>query len=149
MKNISKITVLLILFITSACTDNCVEGKKASPPGFFVNLVASGTGENLFENDTFTEAHLEITDQLGNPITYNFVEDSNILQVFPNYDKNFRTSIIVLKLNNPDTFEERELQINIIYTLDTFECFSNYAIKDIEFVNKVNQFENLIYTVEL
>ena len=67
----NRITLFLVVLTISlvSCNDECNEGEKATPASFFVEIVDETSGENVFENETYTAQQITIQD-LNDEIEY-------------------------------------------------------------------------------
>ena len=81
-----NVLIVLMVFITAfsiSCNDSCDEGNKPTPASFFVEIVEETSGENVFENTTYTAQQITIEDLDEVAIPYRFIQNSNIIQIVP------------------------------------------------------------------
>ena len=83
MKKIIGLFLTIITVSLVSCNDKCDEGNQATPASFFVEIIDETTGENVFENETYTAQQIIIQDLEEASIPYEFIENLNVIQIFP------------------------------------------------------------------
>ena len=78
----NRITLFLVILTISlvSCNDECNEGEKATPASFFVEIIDETSGENVFENETYTAQQITIQDLDEATIPFEFIHLLQMLQ---------------------------------------------------------------------
>ena len=121
-----NVLIVLMVFITAfsiSCNDSCDEGNKPTPASFFVEIVEETSGENVFENTTYTAQQITIEDLDEVAIPYRFIQNSNIIQIFPSV-VNATGNSFLIKLNNETTMQTNEINVNYDVSSSVGECFT-------------------------
>ncbi|MFM7894428.1 MAG: hypothetical protein ACKO8L_00450, partial [Flavobacterium sp.] len=102
--------IFLVVFAISlvGCNDNCDEGNQPTPASFFVEIIDETTNENIFENESYTSQQITIQDLDEATIPYEFIENLNVIQIFPPVT-NATGNSFVIKLNNETTLQMDEI----------------------------------------
>ena len=79
MKNILSLFLVVVAASLVGCNDKCDEGNQATPASFFVKIIDETTGENVFENETYTAQQIIIQDLEEASIPYEFIENLNVI----------------------------------------------------------------------
>ena len=146
-----NVLIVLMVFITAfsiSCNDSCDEGNKPTPASFFVEIVEETSGENVFENTTYTAQQITIEDLDEVAIPYRFIQNSNIIQIFPSVD-NATENSFVIKLNNETTLQMDEINVNYDVLSKKGECFTNYKIENILFPNNTSELVEAVHVVKI
>ena len=117
MKKVICLFLIVLLASFASCSDDCDEGDKATPASFFVEIVDETTGENVFENETYTMQQITIEDLDEASIPYEFIENLNVIQIFPKVSNPTGNSILI-KLNNETTLQIDESG----YVINSYAC---------------------------
>ena len=141
--------VLLIGVLFASCTDKCVEDSKPVPATFFVEMINETTGENVFENGSFVENDVEITDVIGNDVLYNFIEDINTMQLFPKTTIDANNIQIKITLNNQTTMVTKELIVKYNVASKKEECYTSYEFTNILFPNNLSELVDGVFKVKI
>ena len=147
-KIIGGLVVLIITLVNISCNDDCDEGNKPTPASFFVEIVDETTGENVFENETYTMQQITIEDLDEASIPYEFIENLNVIQIFPKVSNPTGNSILI-KLNNETTLQMDEIDVN--YDVSSFEgeCFTTFKIENILFPNNDSELVEGVFVVKI
>ena len=94
-----------------SCNDKCDEGNQATPASFFVEVVDETSGENVFENETYTAQQITIQDLDEATIPFEFIENLNVIQIFPPV-ANATGNSFLIKLNNETTMQTNRSSIS-------------------------------------
>jgi len=146
-----NVLIVLMVFITAfsiSCNDSCDEGNKPTPASFFVEIVEETSGENVFENTTYTAQQITIEDLDEVAIPYRFIQNSNIIQIFPSVD-NATENSFVIKLNNETTMQTNEINVNYDVSSSVGECFTTYKIENILFPNNTSELVEAVHVVKI
>lgn len=146
-----NVLIVLMVFITAfsiSCNDSCDEGNKPTPASFFVEIVEETSGENVFENTTYTAQQISIEDLDEVAIPYRFIQNSNIIQIFPSVD-NATENSFVIKLNNETTMQTNEINVNYDVSSSVGECFTTYKIENILFPNNTSELVEAVHVVKI
>lgn len=146
----NRITLFLLVLTISlvSCNDECNEGEKATPASFFVEIVDETTGENVFENETYTSQQITIQDIDEVAIPYEFVESSNIIQIFPSVVNPTGNSFII-KLNNETTLQMDEIDVTYDVSSSVGECFTTFKIENILFPNNTSELVESVHVIKI
>lgn len=147
-KIIGGLVVLIITLVNISCNDDCDEGNKPTPASFFVEIIDETTGENVFENGTYTMQQIAIEDLDEASIPYEFIENLNVIQIFPKVSNPTGNSIII-KLNNETTLQIDEIDVN--YDVSSFEgeCFTTFKIENILFPNNDSELVEAVHVIKI
>lgn len=146
-----NVLIVLMVFITAfsiSCNDSCDEGNKPTPASFFVEIVEETSGENVFENTTYTAQQITIEDLDEVAIPYRFIQNSNIIQIFPSV-VNATENSFVIKLNNETTMQTNEINVNYDVSSSVGECFTTYKIENILFPNNTSELVEAVHVVKI
>ena len=146
----NRITLfLLVLTISSvSCNDECNEGEKATPASFFVEIVDETSGENVFENEMYTSQQITIQDIDEVAIPYEFIENLNVIQIFPPVT-NATGNSLVIKLNNEITLQMDEIDVNYDVSSSAGECFTTFKIENILFPNNTSELVESVHVIKI
>ena len=131
MRNILGLFLIVITASLVGCSDKCDEGNQATPASFFVEIVDETSGENVFENETYTSQQITIQDIDEVAIPYEFIESSNIIQIFPSVVNPTGNSFII-KLYNETTLQMDEIDVTYDVSSKKGECFTTFKIENIQ-----------------
>ncbi|UOX32782.1 hypothetical protein LXD69_12120 [Flavobacterium sediminilitoris] len=147
MKKIFCITLISILFLS--CSDKCLEGKHPVPATFFVEIIDETTNENVFENETFAESDIKITDVIGNEVPYNFIEGINTIQLYPKTTINANNIDVKITLNNQTTMLIKE--VNLKYNVESKqeECYTSFSFTNILFPDNDSELVGGVFKVKI
>ena len=147
-KIISCLVILIITLVNISCNDECDEGNKPTPASFFVEIIDEATGENVFENETYTMQQITIEDLDEASIPYEFIENLNVIQIFPKV-VNPTGNTIFIKLNNETTLQMNEIDVN--YDVSSFEgeCFTTFKIENVLFPNNTSELVEAVHVVKI
>lgn len=148
MKKVISLFAILIITSLVSCNDDCDEGNKATPASFFVEIVEETSGENVFENETYTMQQISIEDLEETSIPYEFIESSNIIQIFPQVS-NATGNTLLIKLNNETTLQMDEINVNYDVTSTAGECFTTFKIENILFPNNTSELVESVYVIKI
>lgn len=148
MKYYIVLLSVLLTSVVSSCSSKCSDADAPEAPSLFVKLIDANSEEDVFENGTFTENHVVITDSEENDVPFSFVNESNILHIVPEY-QNITTNTIVVTLNNPDTLDERTIEITYTVQKNEQECYTLHSIVNVVIPNNESNFANSIYTIKI
>lgn len=137
------LTTLLV-----SCNDDCNEGNKPTPASFFVEIVDETTGENVFESETYTSQQITIQDLDEVSIPYEFIENLNVIQIFPSVLSPTGNSFII-KLNNEATLQMNEIDVNYDVSSSPGECFTTFKIENILFPNNPSELVEGVFVVKI
>ena len=138
---------ILSLSIVS-CNDNCEEGDKPTPASFFVEIVDETSGENVFENATYTAQQISIKDLDEVAVPFRFIENSNSIQIFPSVE-NATGNSFVIKLNNETTLQMDEIDVNYDVSSSAGECFTTFKIENILFPNNTSELVESVHVIKI
>ena len=147
-KIIVGIAFIVLALFNVSCNDSCDEGNKPTPASFFVNIVDEVTGENVFENETYTFQQITVTDLNEVAIPYKFITSANLIQVFP-LDINPTGNTLKIKLNNETTLQMDEIDVNFDVSSSAGECFTTYKIENILFPNNQSEFVEGVFVIKI
>ena len=148
MKNILSLFLIVITASLVGCNDKCDEGNQATPASFFVEIIDETTGENVFENETYTSQQITIQDIDEVAIPYEFIESSNIIQIFPSVN-NATGNSFVIKLNNETTLQMDQIDVNYDVSSIVGECFTTFKIENILFPNNDSEIVEAVFVVKI
>ena len=148
MKNILILFLSILSFSIVSCNDNCDEGDKPTPASFFVEIVDETSGENVFENATYTAQQITIQDLDEVAVPFRFIENSNSIQIFPSVENALGNSFLI-KLNNETTMQTDEINVNYDVLSSAGECFTTYKIENILFPNNTSELVDAVYVIKI
>lgn len=146
-----NVLIVLMVFITAfsiSCNDSCDEGNKPTPASFFVEIVEETSGENVFENTTYTAQQITIEDLDEVAIPYRFIQNSNIIQIFPSV-VNATGNSFLIKLNNETTMQTNEINVNYDVSSSVGECFTTFKIENILFPNNTSELVESVHVIKI
>ena len=146
----NRITLFLVILTISlvSCNDECNEGEKATPASFFVEIIDETSGENVFENETYTAQQITIQDLDEATIPYEFIENLNVIQIFPPVT-NATGNSFVIKLNNETTLQMDEIDANYDVSSSAGECFTTFKIENILFPNNTSELVEGVHVIKI
>lgn len=146
----NRITLFLVVLTISlvSCNDDCNEGEKATPASFFVEIIDETSGENVFENEMYTSQQITIQDIDEVAIPYEFIESSNIIQIFPSVVNPTGNSFII-KLNNETTLQMDEIDVTYDVSSKKGECFTTFKIENILFPNNTSELVESVHVIKI
>ena len=146
----NRITLFLVVLTISlvSCNDECNEGEKATPASFFVEIIDETSGENVFENEMYTSQQITIQDIDEVAIPYEFIESSNIIQIFPSV-VNPTGNSFVIKLNNETTLQMDEIDVTYDVSSSVGECFTTFKIENILFPNNTSELVENVHVIKI
>ena len=146
----NRITLFLVVLTISlvSCNDECNEGEKATPASFFVEIIDETSGENVFENETYTAQQITIQDLDEATIPFEFIENLNVIQIFPPVT-NATGNSFVIKLNNETTLQMDEIDANYDVSSSAGECFTTFKIENILFPNNTSELVEAVHVVKI
>ena len=148
MKNILSLFLIVITASLVGCNDKCDEGNQATPASFFVKIIDETTGENVFENETYTAQQIIIQDLEEASIPYEFIENLNVIQIFPPV-LNATGNSFVIKLNNETTLQMDEIDVNYDVSSIVEECFTTFKIENILFPNNDSELVEAVHVIKI
>ena len=148
MKNILSLFLIVITASLVGCNDKCDEGNQATPASFFVEIIDETTGENVFENETYTAQQIIIQDLEEASIPYEFIENLNVIQIFPPVT-NATGNSFVIKLNNETTLQMDEIDANYDVSSSAGECFTTFKIENILFPNNTSELVEGVHVIKI
>lgn len=147
-KIISCLVILIITLVNISCNDECDEGNKPTPASFFVEIIDEATGENVFENETYTMQQITIEDLDEASIPFEFIENLNIIQIFPPV-ANATGNSFIIKLNNETTLQMDEMDVNYDVSSSAGECFTTFKIENILFPNNTSELVESVHVIKI
>ena len=146
----NRITLFLVILTISlvSCNDECNEGEKATPASFFVEIIDETSGENVFENETYTAQQITIQDLDEATIPFEFIENLNVIQIFPSVT-NATGNSFVIKLNNETTLQMDEIDANYDVSSSAGECFTTFKIENILFPNNTSELVEGVHVIKI
>ena len=146
----NRITLFLVILTISlvSCNDECNEGEKATPASFFVEIIDETSGENVFENETYTAQQITIQDLDEATIPYEFIENLNVIQIFPPVTNATGNSFII-KLNNETTLQMDEIDVSYDVSSSAGECFTTFKIENILFPNNTSELVESVHVIKI
>ena len=146
----NRITLFLVILTISlvSCNDECNEGEKATPASFFVEIIDETTNENVFENETYTAQQITIQDLDEATIPYEFIENLNVIQIFPPVTNAIGNSLVI-KLNNETTLQMDEIDVNYDVSSSAGECFTTFKIENILFPNNTSELVENVHVIKI
>ena len=131
-----------------SCNDKCDEGNQATPASFFVEIVDETSGENVFENETYTSQQITIQDLDEATIPYEFIENLNVIQIFPPIINPSGNSFVI-RLNNETTLQMDEIDVNYDVLSNAGECFTTFKIDNIFFPNNLSELVEAVHVIKI
>ena len=146
----NRITLFLVILTISlvSCNDECNEGEKATPASFFVEIIDETSGENVFENETYTAQQITIQDLDEATIPFEFIENLNVIQIFPPVSNATGNSFII-KLNNETTLQMDEIDVSYDVSSSAGECFTTFKIENILFPNNTSELVESVHVIKI
>ena len=146
----NRITLFLVILTISlvSCNDECNEGEKATPASFFVEIIDETSGENVFENETYTAQQITIQDLDEATIPFEFIENLNVFQIFPPVTNATGNSFII-KLNNETTLQMDEIDVSYDVSSSAGECFTTFKIENILFPNNTSELVESVHVIKI
>ena len=146
----NRITLFLVILTISlvSCNDECNEGEKATPASFFVEIIDETSGENVFENETYTSQQITIQDSDEATIPFEFIENLNVIQIFPPVTNATGNSFII-KLNNETTLQMDEIDVSYDVSSSAGECFTTFKIENILFPNNTSELVESVHVIKI
>ncbi len=148
MRNRLGFFLIVITASLMSCNDKCNEGNLATPASFFVEIVDETSGENVFENETYTSQQITIQDIDEVAIPYEFIENLNVIQIFPPVT-NATGNSFVIKLNNETTLQMDEIDANYDVSSSAGECFTTFKIENILFPNNTSELVEGVHVIKI
>ena len=148
MKNILSLFLVVVAASLVGCNDKCDEGNQATPASFFVKIIDETTGENVFENETYTAQQILIQDLEEAAIPYEFIENLNVIQIFPSVN-NATGNSFVIKLNNETTLQMDQIDVNYDVSSIVGECFTAFKIENILFPNNDSELVEAVHVIKI
>ena len=148
MKNILSLFLVVVAASLVGCNDKCDEGNQATPASFFVKIIDETTGENVFENETYTAQQIIIQDLEEASIPYEFIENLNVIQIFPPV-LNATGNSFLIKLNNETTLQMDEIDVNYDVSSIVEECFTTFKIENILFPNNTSELVEGVHVIKI
>jgi hypothetical protein len=147
MKKIIYCVLWLGLIVTSSC-DKCLEGDRATPASFFVNVIGNYSLQNVFENETFLPTQISIADADGEAIPFRFIPNSNLIQLFPD-TRNLTNNSLTITLSNEETSAFSEIMITHDISEKVEECYTTYTLENIQTPQQVSEVVDGIYVIKI
>ena len=146
----NRITLFLVVLTISlvSCNDECNEGEKATPASFFVEIIDETSGENVFENETYTAQQITIQDLDEATIPFEFIENLNVIQIFPPV-ANATGNSFIIKLNNETTLQMDEIDVSYDVSSSAGECFTTFKIENILFPNNTSELVESVHVIKI
>ena len=148
MKQFLKIFLVVFAISLVGCNDKCDEGNQPTPASFFVEIIDETSGENVFENETYTAQQITIQDLDEATIPFEFIENLNVIQIFPSVT-NATGNSFVIKLNNETTLQMDEIDANYDVSSSAGECFTTFKIENILFPNNTSELVEAVHVVKI
>jgi hypothetical protein len=148
MRNILGLFLMVITTSFVSCNDKCDEGNQPTPASFFVEIVDETSGENVFENETYTSQQITIQDLDEAIIPYEFIENLNVIQIFPPII-NATGNSFVIRLNNETTLQMDEIDVNYDVLSNAGECFTTFKIDNIFFPNNQSELVEAVHVIKI
>lgn len=148
MRNILGFFLIVITASLVSCNDKCDEGNQATPASFFVEIVDETSGENVFENETYTAQQITIQDLDEATIPFEFIENLNVIQIFPPV-VNATGNSFIIKLNNETTLQMDEIDVNYDVSSSAGECFTTFKIENILFPNNTSELVESVHVIKI
>jgi hypothetical protein len=148
MRNILGLFLMVITTSFVSCNDKCDEGNQPTPASFFVEIVDETSGENVFENETYTSQQITIQDLDEATIPYEFIENLNVIQIFPPII-NATGNSFVIRLNNETTLQMDEIDVNYDVLSNAGECFTTFKIDNIFFPNNQSELVEAVHVIKI
>ncbi|MQP23725.1 hypothetical protein GFJ94_01450 [Flavobacterium sp. LMO8] len=148
MKKVISLFALLLVASFVSCNDDCDEGNKPTPASFFVEIVDETSGENVFENETYTMQQITVEDLDEVSIPFEFIENTNLIQIFPPVVNPIGNSFLI-KLNNETTMQMNEINVNYDVSSKKEECFTTFKIENILFPNNDSELVEAVHVIKI
>ncbi len=106
----SVFTLFLIFLVLTGC-DTTDEGVlcDTGPVGFTFEVVNETTGENLFEDELFEENQLQIANNNGETVEFDFETERNVVDVLLGWESKSDAYKVTIS---------GEIEFNIVFTLE-------------------------------
>ena len=147
MKKSIAFFLLAISGLISSC-DKCNEGDKATPASIFVEIIDETSSENVFENETFTSQQISIKDLNDVDIPFNFISNTNLIQIFPPTENPIENTLII-NLNNETPLAIEEISIIHDVTSKEKECYTTYKIENVQVTNNASELVDGVYVIKI
>ena len=147
MKKITYFVLMLGLFVNMSC-DKCLEGDRATPASFFVNVIGNYSQQNVFENETFLPTQISVVDSEGEVIPFRFIPNSNLIQLFPD-TRNLTNNSLIITLSNEETSAFSEITITHDVSEKVEECYTSFTIENIQTTQHVSEVVDGIYVIKI
>ena len=147
MRKYFPFLVIIIAFLNTNC-DKCVEGDLVAPASIFVEILDETSSENVFENETFTATQISIKDTEDVVVPFNFIPNTNQIQIFPNTE-NLTGNTFIITLNNETTSTIEEITITHDVTAKEQECYTTYKIENVQVPNNTSELIEGIYVIKI
>jgi hypothetical protein len=128
--------------------DKCLEGDRAIPASFFVNIIGNYSLQNVFENETFLPTQISIVDSEGEEIQFQFISHSNFIQVFPD-TRNLTNNSLMITLSNEESSAFSEIIITHDVSEKVEECYTTYTIENIQTPQQTSEVVDGIYVIKI
>ena len=148
MKKIIGLFLIIITVSLVSCNDKCDEGNQPTPASFFVEIIDETSGENVFENETYTAQQITIQDLDEATIPFEFIENLNVIQIFPPVTNATGNSFII-KLNNETTLQMDEIDVSYDVSSSAGECFTTFKIENILFPNNTSELVEGVHVIKI
>ena len=148
MRNILGFFLIVITASLVSCNDKCDEGNQATPASFFVEIVDETSDENVFENETYTAQQITIQDLDEATIPFEFIENLNVIQIFPPV-ANATGNSFIIKLSNETTLQMDEIDVNYDVSSNAGECFTTFKIENILFPNNNSELVEAVHVIKI
>ena len=148
MKKIIGLFLIIITVSLVSCNDKCDEGNQPTPASFFVEIIDETTGENVFENETYTAQQIIIQDLEEAAIPYKFIENLNVIQIFPPVS-NATGNSFAIKLNNETTLQMDQIDVTYDVSSTVGECFTTFKIENILFPNNNSELVEAVHVIKI
>jgi len=147
MKKIMFFVLGLSLLMNTSC-DKCLEGDRATPASCFVNVIGNYSLQNVFENETFLPSQISVADLDGEAIPFRFIPNSNLIQLFPD-TRNLTNNSLIITLSNEESSAFSEITITHDVSEKVEECYTTYAIENIQTPQQASEVVDGIYVIKI
>ena len=148
MRNVLGLFLIVIATLFVSCNDKCDEGNQPTPASFFVEIIDETTNENVFENETYTAQQITIQDLDEATIPFEFIENLNVIQIFPPV-ANATGNSFIIKLNNETTLQMDEIDVSYDVSSSAGECFTTFKIENILFPNNTSELVESVHVIKI
>ena len=104
--------------------------------------------KNVFENETFIATQISIKDTEDVAVPFNFIPNTNQIQIFPNTE-NLTGNTFIITLNNETTSTIEEITITHDVTAKEQECYTTYKIENVQVPNNTSELIDGIYVIKI